>query len=914
MESIRTSANFRFDANNKQHYLAIVRGLKLDKQLNAVQLQLVRLEMAHLYHLTSQEWLEWKLDVAGSIEDALNVIRLQLEDGPTDSQVWIEYLNLQSNSDDFNTLLHQALDATRYDVLNNHLILQYSIDYYQRTSLEKLQNLFHTILSTPTTKLDDFYNAYSSFVSLTAPEKYEQEMIKMRKVYSETKKFMDFIEPIEISLLNQPLDPDLWIEYLQLKGNKFMKQAAVIVGIFERAVRDQDSESFMIVWKVAKDILYDLNAPFSAVRDILVRFVKRYPNAYEPMASLVLDLQSSEIQFYQDIKLKFLDNASLKNEEDTSQVLMAFLGFISKHQLLEFEKDLKVFYSMSLSHNDYLLTVPKMIIQIFDSAQDGKNCLFYVRDLTRREETSTNLHIWLLRHTLEIKYGDDKAVFKFLKECISFAQYLDSPDLVLDEVIRYSYLRYDAITISKLSKLIQKTTESLQLRLEEEEQLNISRLMEAANAPPSKNKRAHVEESLEPETKKSRTGDLKTRDREHLTLLVKNIPLNTTSAQLEKFFQGCEPINNIAIVDTQANIEFGNTQAMLALMTKNYKKFQGNELQIEQAFNTTIWVTNFPPSADKSWLEQLFSQCGTIVTVRLPSLKSNSSRRFCYIEFADSQSLLNAVKSFDDTVHDDYRLVVKLSNPDAKQKRSGAIEEGREVYICKIDFHKTTVERIRQIFERFGDIEKIHLPLSNRSKEMDRLHDGYGFVTFYNADDALRSTKELNGSNLDGRIIEVTIAQLKLKSRTVIKSEPHKKNTRDVINAKTIKLLRLPDTVSAHSLQSHLQEYGPVQKIDLDSSNGTAIVEFENVADAGIAELKLQGLRIDDQAIDVVPRDQSLEKPLNRRQRRLLEQAKKNQTASKQDTELKDTEMKDTEVSKTGLSNDDFRAMLFGKK
>lgn len=70
--------------------------------------------------------------------------------------------------------------------------------------------------------------------------------------------------------------------------------------------------------------------------------------------------------------------------------------------------------------------------------------------------------------------------------------------------------------------------------------------------------------------------------------------------------------------------------------------------------------------------------------------------------------------------------MVKISAPDQKKNREGALYDGREVFIRNIDF-RATEKDVRDAFEKFGSIERVHLPPHGFNTNS---HKGFGFVTF----------------------------------------------------------------------------------------------------------------------------------------------------------------------------------------
>jgi len=68
---------------------------------------------------------------------------------------------------------------------------------------------------------------------------------------------------------------------------------------------------------------------------------------------------------------------------------------------------------------------------------------------------------------------------------------------------------------------------------------------------------------------------------------------------------------------------------------------------------------------------------------------------------------------------------------------------------------KTSDEGLRQAFERFGEIVEAKV-ISDRETGRSR---GFGFVTFAEDAAAAQAIEEMNGSQLEGRRIQVNVAQ-----------------------------------------------------------------------------------------------------------------------------------------------------------
>jgi hypothetical protein len=56
-----------------------------------------------------------------------------------------------------------------------------------------------------------------------------------------------------------------------------------------------------------------------------------------------------------------------------------------------------------------------------------------------------------------------------------------------------------------------------------------------------------------------------------------------------------------------AMIEFNTRDDAAAAQTRDQKTFDGNTIQVHFGSETTLFVTNFPPTADENYIRDLFS-------------------------------------------------------------------------------------------------------------------------------------------------------------------------------------------------------------------------------------------------------------------------------------------------------------------
>ena len=105
-------------------------------------------------------------------------------------------------------------------------------------------------------------------------------------------------------------------------------------------------------------------------------------------------------------------------------------------------------------------------------------------------------------------------------------------------------------------------------------------------------------------------------------------------------------------------------------------------------------------------------------------MKYNTHRRFCYLQFKSSNQAQAATELDGQRLGGKLKLVAKISDPGHKQDRTGALYDGREVYVSNLDW-SATEEEISQVFSKYGRVERVRIPTNVAGKSK-----GIAFVVF----------------------------------------------------------------------------------------------------------------------------------------------------------------------------------------
>jgi RNA recognition motif-containing protein len=393
----------------------------------------------------------------------------------------------------------------------------------------------------------------------------------------------------------------------------------------------------------------------------------------------------------------------------------------------------------------------------------------------------------------------------------------------------------------------------------------------------SKRKRESVSEEADGSAKKKvksedqdalREQQLK-RDRENTTILVTNLPAEVTQTKVRQYFKDYGHVNSMTLkteadkLSTTALIEFRTPEDVQSALLRDGKYFVDKQIEVTPGTGLTIFVTNFPPTADDAYLRKLFKDCGDIFSIRWPSLKHNTHRRFCYISFRTVEGAAAATQLDGKPLGGVYKLSAKYSDPANKKKREGAMAEGREIHITSLD-PSITEDELKEIFGKYGKVEAVRI-----LKTMAGESKGGAFVTFEKKEEATAAL-DMDKTKLKNRVLTVDMSTGKNFKPTatsygkgssaspapdgdsVMSPSPSPDGhtdtargpSREEIATRTLTLMNIPDTVNDARIRAIAEPHGEIIKLSLRPDHQGAIIEYRDATSAGRAALALEGNEI----------------------------------------------------------------------
>ncbi|KAH0785491.1 Nuclear localization sequence-binding protein [Histomonas meleagridis] len=181
-----------------------------------------------------------------------------------------------------------------------------------------------------------------------------------------------------------------------------------------------------------------------------------------------------------------------------------------------------------------------------------------------------------------------------------------------------------------------------------------------------------------------------------------------------------------------------------------------------------------------------------------------------------------------------------------------------KVHVGNLNF-STNEDKLRSVFSQFGNILSITIPQTKTNHSR-----GFAFIEFQDENSAMEAINKLDETNLDDRIIKVSMSNWVPKPKPEPKEEPSKVTLDDVsdeelddgqIRLNLVFVGNLSHQTTEEQLRKIFGKYGEITKIRIplkdDQPRGIAFIEFKNIDDAGNAVEALDGTEIDQRKITV---------------------------------------------------------------
>ncbi|KAK3539526.1 hypothetical protein QTP70_009506 [Hemibagrus guttatus] len=344
------------------------------------------------------------------------------------------------------------------------------------------------------------------------------------------------------------------------------------------------------------------------------------------------------------------------------------------------------------------------------------------------------------------------------------------------------------------------------------------------------------------------------------SLYVGDLHPDVTEAMLYQKFSPAGPIMSIRVcrdIITRRSLGYAyiNFQqpadAECALDTMNYEVIKGRPIRImwsqrdpclRKSGVGNIFIKNMDESIDNKALYDTFSAFGNILSCKVVC-DENGSKGYGFVHFETQEAAKRAIETMNGMLLNDRKVFVGhfKSRKEREAEFGAKAMEFTNVYIKNFgdDFDN---EKLRNIFSEYGKTLSVRVMTDEKGRSR-----GFGFVNYENHEDAQKAVAEMNGKELNGRVLYVGRAQKRLERQSELKRkfEQIKQERLNRYQGVNLYVKNLDDGIDDDKLRKEFAPYGMITSAKVMTegghSKGFGFVCFSSPEEATKAVTEMNG-------------------------------------------------------------------------
>lgn len=177
---------------------------------------------------------------------------------------------------------------------------------------------------------------------------------------------------------------------------------------------------------------------------------------------------------------------------------------------------------------------------------------------------------------------------------------------------------------------------------------------------------------------------------------------------------------------------------------------------------TNVYIKQVLPTVDKETVDAFFAKFGGITSSF--ARKDSKGRVFAFCNFAAHDDAVKCIEAIhnqpvEGLTGPDEKIYVQRAQPrserlvELRQKYMQRQSLGNNLYVRNFD-QEFKDDNLRELFTEYGEIKSCRVMRDEKGNSR-----GFGFVSFFAADQATSALREMNGRMLNGKPLVVNIAQ-----------------------------------------------------------------------------------------------------------------------------------------------------------
>ncbi|KAM9838558.1 polyadenylate-binding protein 1A-like isoform 1-T1 [Aulostomus maculatus] len=301
-----------------------------------------------------------------------------------------------------------------------------------------------------------------------------------------------------------------------------------------------------------------------------------------------------------------------------------------------------------------------------------------------------------------------------------------------------------------------------------------------------------------------------------------------------------------------AYVNFQQPQdAERALDTMNFDVIKGRPVRImwsqrdpslRKSGVGNIFIKNLDKSIDNKALYDTFSAFGNILSCKVVC-DDNGSKGYGFVHFETQEAAERAIEKMNGMLLNDRKVFVgRFKSRKEREAELGArAKEFTNVYIKNFG-DEMDDEKLRELFSKYGNAMSIRVMIDDGGKSR-----GFGFVSFERHEDAQKAVDDMNGKELNGKLIYVGRAQKKVERQMELrrKFEQMKQDRMTRYQGVNLYVKNLDDGIDDERLRKEFSPFGTITSAKVMTeggrSKGFGFVCFSSPEEATKAVTEMNG-------------------------------------------------------------------------
>uniref|UniRef100_UPI0037E8971E polyadenylate-binding protein 1A-like n=1 Tax=Semicossyphus pulcher TaxID=241346 RepID=UPI0037E8971E len=288
-----------------------------------------------------------------------------------------------------------------------------------------------------------------------------------------------------------------------------------------------------------------------------------------------------------------------------------------------------------------------------------------------------------------------------------------------------------------------------------------------------------------------------------------------------------------------------------ALDTMNFDVIKGRPVRImwsqrdpslRKSGVGNIFIKNLDKSIDNKALYDTFSAFGNILSCKVVC-DENGSKGYGFVHFETQEAAERAIEKMNGMLLNDRKVFVgRFKSRKEREAELGArAKEFTNVYVKNFG-EDMDEEKLRELFSKYGNAMSIRVMTDDSGKSR-----GFGFVSFERHEDAQKAVDEMNGKEMNGKLIYVGRAQKKVERQTELKRkfEQMKQDRMTRYQGVNLYVKNLDDGIDDERLRKEFSPFGTITsaKVMMEGgrSKGFGFVCFSSPEEATKAVTEMNG-------------------------------------------------------------------------